>query len=197
MIGAPHDDAGLDDDAGLEDDASEVTIRIAAPEDVDRLAFVAAVTFPLACPPHTTREDAATFIMEHLSVDSFRGYLADPDRLLYLAEESGRAIGYTMVVFGEPHDPDVAAAITLRPASELSKCYVLPGHHGKGVAARLMQTSIDAARDRGAVGIWLGVNEENQRAQKFYTKSGFTRVGTKRFLVGGNWEDDFVYEQAL
>ncbi len=45
--------------------------------------------------------------------------------------------------------------------------------------------------------MWLGVNQENERAQKFYAKSGFTRVGTKRFLVGDNYEHDYVFEQAL
>ena len=68
---------------------SEVTIRRATIEDADRLAFVAAVTFPLACPPHTTREDAAAFVIEHLSAEAFAGYLTDRDRVLLLAEESG------------------------------------------------------------------------------------------------------------
>jgi ribosomal protein S18 acetylase RimI-like enzyme len=176
---------------------SQAAIRRAVPADADRLAFVAAVTFPLACPPHTTREDAAAFVVEHLSAQSFREYLADPDRVLLLAEQDGQVVGYTMLVFGEPHDPDVASAITIRPTIELSKCYVLPGHHGQGVAGSLMQASIAAARERGAAGIWLGVNEENERAQRFYRKSGFEKVGVKRFRVGNRWEDDFVLEQAL
>ena len=176
---------------------TEVTIRRATATDADALAFVAAVTFPLACPPHTTREDAATFVIENLSAASFRAYLSDPDRVVLVAEENGQPIGYTMVVFGEPHDEDVAGALTLRPTSELSKCYVLPGHHGRGVAGRLMQVSIDAAREHGAAGMWLGVNEENERAQRFYLKSGFSKVGVKRFRVGDRWEDDFVFEQAL
>lgn len=176
---------------------TDPTIRRASGADADAVAFVAAVTFPLACPPHTTREAAAMFVLEHLSASAFRDYLGDPERLVLVAEQDGEMIGYTMLVFGEPHDEDVAAAITLRPTSELSKCYVLPGHHGTGISARLMRASLDAARERGAVGIWLGVNEENQRAQRFYAKSGFAKVGAKRFLVGGRWEDDYVYEQAL
>ncbi|HVX08883.1 GNAT family N-acetyltransferase [Humibacter sp.] len=176
---------------------SQAAIRRAVSADADRLAFVAAVTFPLACPPHTTREDAAAFVVEHLSAQSFGEYLADPDRVLFLAEQAGQVVGYTMLVFGEPHDPDVASAITIRPTIELSKCYVLPGHHGQGVAGSLMQESIAAARERGAAGIWLGVNEENERAQRFYRKSGFEKVGVKRFRVGNRWEDDFVLEQAL
>jgi ribosomal protein S18 acetylase RimI-like enzyme len=46
-------------------------------------------------------------------------------------------------------------------------------------------------------GIWLGVNNENARAQRFYAKSGFEKVGSKRFLMGDAYEDDFVMERSL
>ena len=101
-----------------------------------------------------------------------------------------------MVVHGEPADPDVRAALTLRPTAELSKIYVLPDHHGAGTSRLLMAAAIDAAKARGAAGVWLGVNQENERAQRFYTKSGFERVGTKRFLVGDRYEDDYVFERS-
>jgi RimJ/RimL family protein N-acetyltransferase len=41
------------------------------------------------------------------------------------------------------------------------------------------------------------VNEENARANRFYEKNGFAKVGTKRFLVGERYEDDFVRERVL
>ena len=174
-----------------------VTVRPAVPEDAAALAAVAAVTFPLACPPHTTEAAKADFIAKHLSETAFEGYLADPERQLAVAEIEGEPIGYTMVVFGEPHDPDVAAAITVRPTAEVSKLYVLPAQHGAGAASALMESAIESARGRGAHGVWLGVNQENARANRFYEKSGFALVGTKRFLVGERWEDDFVREKLL
>ena len=175
-----------------------VTIRPAAPGDEAALAAVAAATFPLACPPHTTEEAKASFIAAVLSEGRFAEYLADAGRRLLIAEdEDGSAVGYTMVNLGEPEDEDVRASIRLRPTAELSKCYVLPGHHGEGVASRLMAESVDAAVASGAEGMWLGVNQENARAQRFYGKHGFERVGAKRFLVGDRYEDDFVMERAL
>ena len=42
----------------------------------------------------------------------------------------------------------------------------------------------------------IGV-DDLERAQRFYGKSGFTRVGTKHFLVGDRYEDDYVFERAL
>ena len=54
-----------------------------------------------------------------------------------------------------------------------------------------------AAREAGASGIWLGVNDENARANRFYDKSGFTIVGAKTFTLGSRVESDFVRERLL
>ncbi len=174
-----------------------LTVRPADPADVAALAAVAAATFPLACPPHTTEAAKADFIAKHLTATSFEGYLADPERALYVAEVDGEPVGYTMVVFAEPSDSDVAAAITARPTAEVSKLYVLPAQHGAGAASALMAAAVDMAQSRGSAGVWLGVNQENARANRFYEKSGFVLVGSKRFLVGERWEDDFVRELVL
>lgn len=174
-----------------------MTVRQAAPDDAALLHRLAAATFPLACPPHTTIEAIEDFIATVLSEQSFTGYLTDPGRALFIAEDEGVPSGYAMVVFGDPKDADAAAAVTARPTAELSKIYVLEGHHGQGIAPALMARSIDAARERGAKTIWLGVNQENQRANRFYEKQGFAKVGTKRFLVGDRYEDDFVRERVI
>lgn len=182
-----------------------VTVRAAQLPDAAALAVVAAVTFPLACPPHTTEESKAHFIATMLSEERFGEYIADVERLVLVAVDSeegatpssAQIVGYGMVNFGEPNDADVAASLRIRPTAELSKCYVLPGYHGVGVAAELMGAALEAARARGAAGIWLGVNQENARAQRFYEKQGYERIGTKHFLVGGRLEDDYVFERAL
>jgi diamine N-acetyltransferase len=172
-------------------------VRPATGSDAPLLARVAGATFALACPPHTTQEAIATFIAAVLSPERFEEYLDDSARDLFLAEDDGVATGYAMLVTGEPADPDVREALRLRPTSELSKIYVLPGRHGSGTSGLLMAAALDAARSRGSRGAWLGVNQLNDRAQRFYAKSGFERVGTKRFLVGDRYEDDYVFEQAL
>jgi GNAT superfamily N-acetyltransferase len=173
----------------------DVVVRPAGAGDATVLASVAAATFALACPPHPTQHAIATFIAEVLSKERFDSYLADPGRDLFVSVADDVVTGYAMVVHGEPADPDVVAALSLRPTAELSKIYVLPDHHGAGTSRLLMEASIDAARARGAVGVWLGVNQLNERAQRFYAKSGFARVGTKRFLVGDRYEDDYVFER--
>ncbi|MGN6743640.1 MAG: GNAT family N-acetyltransferase [Amnibacterium sp.] len=176
-----------------------MSVRLATPADTAALADVAAATFGLACPPHTTPEAVAAFVGEHLTEARFATYLADPARVIVVDDpaDGGPLRGYTMLVLTEPSDPDVQAAVRIRPTSELSKCYVRADDHGRGVAARLLARTLDEARVRGAAGMWLGTNTENARAVRFYEKHGFVKVGRRRFRVGDGEEHDFVLERPL
>ncbi|MDN4522398.1 GNAT family N-acetyltransferase [Mycolicibacterium austroafricanum] len=164
----------------------------ATADQVAELADVAARTFPLACPPSVGPNDVAAFIAENLSRERFADYLADPDRAVLTAVADGRILGYAMMIRGLPDDPDVASAVTATPTVELSKMYVLPEVHGGGVAAALMSAALQHAQTLGAASVWLGVNQRNERAQRFYAKHGFTVAGTKTFRLGGHWEQDYV-----
>ncbi|HEY9493280.1 MAG TPA: GNAT family N-acetyltransferase [Intrasporangium sp.] len=179
-----------------------VAVRNAASSDAALLHSLAAATFALACPPGTLQSDIDDFVAQQLSEARFAEYLADAHRALLIAEVDGVPAGYTMLVFpkspsADPLDPDVASAVLARPTAELSKVYVLADLHGRGVAAALMAASVDAVRARGCASVWLGVNQQNTRANRFYEKSGFVIVGAKKFLLGGKWEDDFVRERIL
>lgn len=194
----------------------DVTVRIrpATPDDAVALAALAAVTFPLACPPSTTIAAIRAFIVHHLTRERFVEYLADPDRTILVAvaddaddprwrgelDGTDGLVGWSMLVRtagGVPADADAAAAVTARPAIELSKMYAHPAAHGQGVAGELMGATLAEAAREGAPVVWLGVNEENARAIRFYEKHGFAIVGTKRFLVGERWEHDYVLSRVL
>ena len=172
----------------------QIQIRLATTDDAVPLAALAAATFPLACPPGTAPSAMQAFIAQHLSLERFGEYLVDPTREIFIAEGF---LGYTMLVYGEPYDADVAAAITHRPTVELSKCYAAAEAHGRGVAPALVAASVESARRRGAAGMWLGVSQLNARANRFYEKNGFERVGVKLFWVGDERNEDFVRERAL
>ena len=174
-----------------------VSIRRATPADAPALVSVAAATFALACPPGTTEANIALFIQTSLSRQAFEGYLASQVRRLWLAEEDGKPVGYAMAVHGEPTDPDIQAAVVERPSVELSKIYVRESHHGSGVATALMDAAISEAADSGAASVWLGVNQQNVRANRFYEKQGFVLRGTRFFQVGDSTEADYVRELPL
>jgi len=173
------------------------SVRRAALDDAPLLHAIAAATFALACPPGTTEEAIADFIATQLSEARFEEYLADPARDLLIVEAHSQPVGYSMLVATPSDDPDVLAAVPALPAVELSKFYLLSGAHGTGAAAVLMRASIETAERRGASVLWLGVNQHNARANRFYEKHGFENVGVKHFVVGGKREDDYVRALAL
>ena len=160
--------------------------------DADELAAVAAQTFPLACPRSTPPDNIASFIDTNLSPTRFAEYLSDPQRAILTAQQDGRIIGYAMLIRGVSDDPDVQQAVAVRPAAELSKIYLLPEYHGAGVSTALMELILATATEWRVRSLWLGVNQENQRAQRFYVKSGFKITGTRTFQVGDRRENDYV-----
>jgi ribosomal protein S18 acetylase RimI-like enzyme len=161
-------------------------VRSAQSTDAAELAAVAADTFPLACPPSVAPENVASFIDANLSDARFAEYLDDPQRIIFAAKQNDRIVGYAMLI----RDVDDAGV-------ELSKMYVLPAQHGSGVATALMDAALAAAAKSGAESVWLGVNQKNERAQRFYTKCGFTVTGTRTFQLGPHTEHDYVMIRAM
>jgi ribosomal protein S18 acetylase RimI-like enzyme len=171
-----------------------VTVRVATPDSIDiaELAAVAAHTFPLACPPSATSANIASFVEANLSAARFAANLVDPQRLTLTASQGDQIVGYAMLIRGVGDDPNVQRAVRVRPAAELSKMYVLPDNHGAGVSTALMDAALATAAEWGDRCVWLGVNQENQRAQRFYKKCGFTVNGTRKFQLDAHDENDYV-----
>ena len=173
-----------------------ITTRRALPGEAAELHTLAARTFALACPPGTLPADIDAFVAANLSEAKFETYLKDDDRIILVAPAEA-PVGYSMLVRGPIADPEVRAVVPAAGSIELSKFYLLEDSHGSGIAGALMQATLAAAAAAGATTCWLGVNQQNERAAKFYTKHGFAVVGTKRFPVGEVWHDDHVRARPL
>ena len=181
----------------LSKSVSPVSISRAVPADAHRVSALAIETFPLACPPGTTRENIDLFCATQLSPDAFEAYFADPRVSIWCALEADELVGYVMSVSGEPENPVIASSVSRRPTVEISKIYVRQSAHGSGIAQQLMDVAVEDAKDHGAQSVWLGVNQQNARANSFYERRGFLLVGERRFQVGDSLEEDFVREMVL
>lgn len=178
-------------------DLSTPRVRAATSDDAEALAALAALTFPLACPPGASPEAIAEHVATQLSPDRFRAWAASAAHALLLVEAPGRevesAVGYALLVRGVPDDADVAEAVGSDEVVELSKIYVHPAAQGTGVASALMVAALDAAAELApARTVWLGTNGLNARAQAFYRKHGFAVVGDRTYVVGGERHSDVV-----
>jgi molybdopterin-guanine dinucleotide biosynthesis protein A len=80
---------------------------------------------------------------------------------------------------------------------EIRRFYVDARLHGSDAAVLLMCECLDRARALGAGSIWLAVWERNGRAQAFYAKHGFRRVGTEPFQFGSDTQVDHVLSRPV
>ncbi len=162
--------------------------------DAPALAELAAVTFPLACPPYHSAENIALHLEKVLSRDAFEGYATNPDIAIYVAEsDDDSLVGYVMVDFRPCDDDEVAPLLrNVEPTAEFSKLYVHPDAHGSGFAQQLLEKAAEDAQARGCASLWLTVWKENVRALRFYDKNGFSVVGDRFYRVGELLDHDFV-----
>lgn len=171
-----------------------ISVRVADHADADALSHIAGVTFTLACPPHTDQRDIDRHVAAALSPASFRRDVAHPDHTFLMAEaEAGEVVGYAMLVWGEPAPDGPSGAHPV----ELRRIYVAADHHGTDAAPALMAQAMHMAGERGHDVMWLGTNQLNERAIRFYEKCGFVITGHKTFTVGESVEDDFVMSRNL
>ena len=167
-------------------------------QDAPDLSSLAALTFPLACPPDLSREDIASFIEANLTPSAFRAYLSNEDNIVLMARDGqGDPLAYVLALPGRGDDEDAAALITGARPLYLSKVYAAPRAQGTGLSSALVSSLIDEARSRGFDSMWLGTNVDNARARRFYDKTGFVDRGRRTFVVGGQICHDVVYELPL
>ena len=104
-----------------------------------------------------------------------------------LAYEQSRPVGFVAYRFDE-HERSI----------KISKLYLLPALHGRGVGQQLLgQVRGDASR-LGARTLELFVNKGNTKAIAAYERFGFVRAGDVVTDIGGGFVmDDFRMEMEL
>jgi ribosomal protein S18 acetylase RimI-like enzyme len=82
-----------------------------------------------------------------------------------VAVDGAELVGFIQTVHGE--DPAWGAHV--------DNLHVSHGRQRRGIGALLLATSIESAREQGT-GLYLWVQEQNNRAQSFYEAQGGSRV---------------------
>lgn len=167
-------------------------IRHGVASDAPVLAALARQTFLDTFAATNDAGDMALHLERAYGVAQQGAELADPHIGTLLVEVDGQAIGYAQLREGK-----VPASVKGPRAIELWRFYVLRQWHGQGIAQALMARVRAEAAARGAGTLWLGVWDQNPRAQAFYRKCGFVDVGDHVFLFGTDPQRDRVMETKL
>ena len=171
---------------------TNIKIKPAADSDAETLAELGRQTFIETFAKDNSEADMQLFLAETFSQDKQLEEIKDSARVIEIAWFGDQAAGYLHLKKNSVH-PTVSGVNPI----EISRLYVDSRWHGKGVGASLMDRCISVARAGGFKTLWLGVWENNFRAQAFYKKYGFTAVGQHIFRLGKDEQVDLIMVLAL
>jgi diamine N-acetyltransferase len=170
----------------------EVSIRRATTADAEVLAELSATTFHQAFDGSSKQENVDDYAQTAFNATQLALELQDPSVTFCFAELNQQVVGYSKLIQGE-----VPECVSDARAIELSRLYVREEFIANKIGAALMQNALDEARAKGYQTIFLGVWEHNTRAQAFYHKWGFKRVGEHIFQMGDDPQTDWWMERKL
>jgi len=128
-------------------------------------------------------EDVRDYLAQHFSPQALARVLSDASCQVLVLEDAGTPVGWAQLVAARE--------------VEIRRFYVDARLHGSDAAVLLMRECLDRAHALGAGSIWLAVWERNARAQAFYAKHGFRRVGTQPFQFGSDTQIDDVLSRPV
>lgn len=137
-------------------------------------------------------EDLAAFLKASYAPPVIAAAMADAGTQFALLLDGPRWLGYCRI--GSVSLPVAAAA---PGALELKQLYLAPAAQNRGLGAQLMDWALAQMRGRGARDAYLSVWSENWRAQRFYQRYGFTRIGSFDFMVGNHADLEWLYHAQL
>lgn len=128
------------------------------------------------------QHDSAVFISSYAE----RSVLPDSWWAWRIAASNGSSCGYAMLA-----EDEMIAALVLersqRPKTQhkaqINAVYVRPAWRGQGIAAELLQLSLQVARQQGVQQISLSVLENNPGAKRLYQRLGFIEYGCEPMAV--------------
>ncbi len=170
----------------------EVTIREATKKDAVLIADLSRRTFFETFAAGNTKENMDRFLAEQFTKGKLMLEVGQPELQFYLAYVGAEVAGYVKL-----RDGKVPAESKDQPALEIARLYAVKSKIGTGVGSRLMQQSIDAAKEKNKQIVWLGVWEKNKRAIDFYHKWGFEKFSEQDFILGLDVQRDWLLKKQL
>lgn len=172
----------------------DATLRQATLQDAEAIAKLGASVFSATFGHSVTPEQLQTYLDESYSVEATEKDITDPQKEMTVAVAAdGTIVGFALSnrASSEPCVDHLDSKI------ELQRLYVSAAYHGMGIGKRLANEVQDAARKHGFKHMWLGVWEENHKAEHVYMKLGFKVVGTHDFDIGGDIQTDRIMLKEL
>jgi ribosomal protein S18 acetylase RimI-like enzyme len=171
---------------------STFDLRFAKPEDAASLSAASGKIFRETFGPFNQAKDIDLYIAQAFNPEKQLEEILDPRRKITVAFAGDKIAGFAQLLDGKPE-----ACVTGKRPIELLRLYVDSAWHGKGLAHELMEQAVSLATQGNFATLWLGVWEENHRAQAFYRKWNFQECGDHVFVLGTDPQRDLIFSKNM
>lgn len=171
---------------------SEITIKKVTSDKLVTLQELSIQTFRETFAFDNTEEELQQFFDDNYTLEQLKEEISDPKSDVRFVLVDGREVGFMKVNWGTAQTEH-----ELENAFEIQRIYILNECQGLGLGKKLFELALDMAKEGGFDWAWLGVWENNIKAQVFYQKYGFEKFSEHSFKVGDKVDTDWLMRKAL
>lgn len=154
------------------------TIIKATQADFKLLAVIGKQTFIESHGHSAPKTDIDAYVAANYNHSYFQHELNDPENIYHIIYHDEEAAGYSKIIMNCPHP-----AIPSQHVTKLERIYLLKDFYALKLGAELFQFNMELSKNNKKAGMWLHVWKENPRAVSFYTRQGFTIIGSYDFKI--------------
>lgn len=126
----------------------------------------------------TPAENLDEYLEKNYNDQTISEELADPNNIYHIINYNGSPAGFSKIILNTK-EPGIEA----ENVTKLDRIYLLKEFFGLKLGLELLNNIIRIAKENKQAGIWLYTWIGNERAIDFYTKTGFTIIGSYKFYV--------------
>lgn len=169
-----------------------IEIKEATLQDIPAMRTVAISSYSDTFSASNTPENMEAFFNSSYSLAALEKEFHEPNSCIYLAWAADQLVGFVRV-----RECDEVKGLLGDNTLEIQRLYVLTSAQGKSVGRLLMEAALAHASQKKYEWIWLGVWEQNVKAQRFYEAWGFEKFSEHTFWMGDDPQVDWLLRRKL
>ena len=166
-------------------------IRIAREEDSSDIAALSIQVWLATYAKQGIRAVISNYVLTEFTQEKILQKLKSNNEICFVAFHDEYLIGFVSLNMA------AECPITSQVRPEIDKLYIQENFTAQGVGSKMLDSAIEYCRTNGHEQLWLMVNHENVRAQKFYQKHGFCEIGVKDFKLDDERHKDHVMSKSI
>ena len=124
-------------------------------------------------------QDLIDYYNSTFSVQKIEAGIEKPNNLFWIAFANRLPVGYAKLKLHSKSE-----FVDSKEVCQLQKIYVLKDFLSMKIGLELQRSLLEKAKELRFTEIWLSVLNSNERAIRFYEKSGFEEIGNHDFQIG-------------